>query len=330
MILDEQGITADAVALQERDEFREAGWLKLLAPAKVNLFLGIGAKRTDGYHDVSTVMHALTLHDVLYVHKKLPLDDTYGSNVPDIQLVPTGGFPLPEIAASENLAVKAVCALQKKLAVSPDFRDIKIRIAKNIPPQGGLGGASTDAAAALVGAALLHEIALDEPAIEQTARDLGADVAFFLYGGCSYFEGVGDIFHHALEPARTPLVLIKPDEGVSTPLAYRTFDEDPLVIDAALLDAAQSAQRAEDVPLFNNLAPAAEKLLPLLQTIRMWVGSQQGVTNALLCGSGATTFALCDSMDTALRIVAEAKKRGYWARSTSLSTIGVRALSVNG
>ena len=66
-------ITADAVALQERDEFRAQGWLKLIAPAKVNLHLAIGARRDDGYHDAVSVLHALNLHDVVYMRRKLPM-----------------------------------------------------------------------------------------------------------------------------------------------------------------------------------------------------------------------------------------------------------------
>ena len=69
---DDHYITADAVALQERDEFRPDGWMKVIAPAKVNLHLAIGGKRADGYHDAATVMHALTLHDVVYLRRKQP------------------------------------------------------------------------------------------------------------------------------------------------------------------------------------------------------------------------------------------------------------------
>lgn len=258
---------------------------------------------------------------------KTTQDESFGTNEPEIQLVTTGGFDLPEIVSSDNLASRAVLALRDTLQAAPDFGDIIIRIEKNIPVQGGLGGASTNAAAALLGAALLGDVLPDDPALEQAARALGADVAFFLYGGCSFFEGRGDVFHHALKPAASPVVLLKPHAGVSTPLAYRAFDENPLAIDSALLETAQEAASADEVPLYNNLAPAAEELLPELRDIRLWAETQQGVTNTLLCGSGATTFAICDSIDATMRIVAEAKKHGLWARATSLSSIGVRAMN---
>lgn len=347
MTCTEKTLTADARALQEYDSFCSAGWKKIIAPAKVNLFLGISSKRPDGYHDVYTILHALTLHDTVFMRKKTPDDASYGTNIPEVQLIQTGGFDLPLLSSVDNLATKAVLLLQKNLQnglqsnlqnhsqnnranrpqANSAMGDVIIRIEKNIPFQAGLGGASTDAAAALIGAALLEDLALNDPLIEATARALGADVPFFLRGGCAYYEGVGDAFCRALEPESCPVALIKPAQGVSTTLAYSAFDNSPVKIDEDLLCAAQNARIARKVPLFNNLAPAAETLLPCLEEIRKWVQRQQGVTNALLCGSGATTFALCDSIDTALKVVTDARQVGFWARTTSLSSIGVQPLN---
>lgn len=212
-------ITADAVAIQERDEFREQGWTKLIAPAKVNLYLAIGEKRPDGYHNAATVLHAINLHDIVYIRRK-----PGGADAPEARIVAQGDIVAPDLASEDNIACKAVLALAQATGFENEA-GLEIRIEKNIPAQAGLGGGSTDAAAALIGAARIWGVPADSSVLEETARHLGADVAFFLHGGCTYLEGTGDTFVRSLEPSKRSIVLVKPDCGVSTGEAYRTFDE---------------------------------------------------------------------------------------------------------
>ena len=316
-------ITADAIALQERDAFRAQGWLKLIAPAKVNLHLAIGARRKDGYHEASTVMHALNLHDVVYMRFKPA--DAAEPDQPTTHLVACGDVPVPDLPSQSNIATKAVRLLAERM----DRADagIEIRIEKNVPAQGGLGGGSSDAAAALVGAAHLWGAAPDDPAIEDAARKLGTDVAFFLHGGCSYYEGAGDVFVRALAPSKRAIALVKPECGVSTPEAYHAFDGHPQPIRANLAEQVRVATQADDIEPFNNLAPASELLMPQLADIRVWLAGQPGVSSALLCGSGATTFAVCDDFAVACDVVAKARKQGLWARATSFGS--ARAMLVS-
>ena len=320
---DQVNITADAVALQERDEFRAQGWLKLIAPAKVNLHLAIGARRDDGYHDAVSVMHALNLHDVVYMRRK-PADAEEPAR-PSTRLVACGDVTVPELASEDNIATKAVAKLAERFG--REDAGIEIRIEKNIPAQGGLGGGSSDAAAALVGAARLWGIDPNDPAIEQTARQLGSDVAFFLHGGCSCYEGTGDVFIRALEPSKRSVALVKPEGGVSTAEAYRAFDAQPQPIPGELADQVRAVAAADDITLFNNLAAASEALMPQLADIRSWLLAQSGVESALLCGSGATTFAVCDSFAQACQVVADARKMGLWARATSFGSARVLVVS---
>ncbi len=320
---DQVNITADAVALQERDEFRAQGWLKLIAPAKVNLHLAIGARRDDGYHDAVSVMHALNLHDVVYMRRK-PADAEEPAR-PSTRLVACGDVTVPELASDDNIATKAVAKLAERFG--REDAGIEIRIEKNIPAQGGLGGGSSDAAAALVGAARLWGIDPNDPAIEQTARQLGSDVAFFLHGGCSCYEGTGDVFIRALEPSKRSVALVKPEGGVSTAEAYRAFDAQPQPIPDELADQVRAVAAADDITLFNNLAAASEALMPQLADIRTWLLAQLGVESALLCGSGATTFAVCDSFAQACQVVADARKKGLWARATSFGSARVLVVS---
>lgn len=317
----EANITADAVALQERDEFREQGWLKLVAPAKVNLHLAIGARRSDGYHEAATVMHALSLHDIVYMRRAAS-----GASGPTVRMVSCGDVVAPNLESKDNIASKAIVQLAHRLGRAE--ADIEVRIEKNIPSQGGLGGGSADAAAALVGAAHLWGIDGAGPVIELTARELGSDVAFFLRGGCAYHEGTGDVFVRALKPSKQAVALVKPQGGVSTAQAYRVFDENPTYVADDLAWQAMTAESAEDVPAFNNLTEAAESLLPQLADVRRWLGAQPGVQRSLLCGSGATSFAVCSDFATACTVVAEARKLGYWARATSFGSLRAMPISV--
>ena len=319
-------ITADAMALQERDEFREQGWVKLVSPAKVNLHLAIGRRREDGYHEAATVLHALNLHDVVYMRHKLPGADE--PSVPTTRLVALSDVPVPDVPSNDNLATKAVRLLAERLGKVD--AGIEIRIEKSVPAQGGLGGGSSNAAAALVGAARLWGVPADDPAIEETACRLGSDVAFFLHGGCSYYEGTGEVFVRALEPSKKAVALVKPAGGVPTAEAYRAFDGDPQVVPDDLARQAQTVARADEITLFNNLAPAAEGIMSELAEIRAWLVGQDGVQDTLLCGSGSTTFAVCDDFATTCDIVAAARKRGLWARATSFGSIRVMAVPAEG
>ena len=316
-------ITADAMALQERDEFRAQGWTKLIAPAKVNLHLAIGTRREDGYHEALTVMHAVNLHDVIYLRDKLP--DAEQPTMPSVHMVPCSDVEAPDLSSEDNIASKAILALAE-LAGRADA-GVEVRIEKNIPAQGGLGGGSSDAAAALVGAAHLWGLQPDDPMIEAAARKLGSDVAFFLHGGCSCYEGTGEVFVRTLEPSKQAVALVKPDGGVSTAEAYRTFDRSPAPVPDDVAENARSARRAEDVLLFNNLAPASESIMPRLAEVKSWLCASEGVKDALLCGSGATTFAVCEDFAAACRVVAEARRRGLWARTTSFGS--ARAMVVS-
>lgn len=301
---------------QTADSRLEPGEIRLIAPAKVNLFLGIGNKRADNYHQASTVMHALMLHDTLRM-KLTPADE--GGLSLDVQCIPCEGVAPLDVPAEDNIAAKAVRLLASLIQRQENER-LRIIIEKHIPSEAGLGGGSSDAAAALVGAAHLWNLPENDERIEQAARQLGADVAFFLYGGCAAFDGVGDRFLHALTPRTDALVIIKPEGGVSTKEAYSTFDRCPEALDEADLKQALTAENAQDVPLRNNLVCASELLLPALVDVRKWIYDQQdGIRGALMSGSGSAVFVICDSFAAACRVASKAQTRGWWARTTTFA-----------
>ena len=135
------------------------------------------------------------------------------------------------------------------------------------------------------------------------------------------------MFIRALEPSKRSVALVKPEGGVSTAEAYRAFDAQPQPIPGELADQVRTVAAADDITLFNNLAPASEALMPQLADIRTWLLAQPGVESALLCGSGATTFAVCDSFAQAYQVVADARKKGLWARATSFGSARVLVVS---
>ena len=127
---------------------------------------------------------------------------------------------------------------------------------------------------------------------------------------CVLLGGVGEVLQRRLETSRRAVVLVKPAEGVSTAAAYQRFDETPCSVSAEVLAHDFAAARADDVAVANNLAPAAEVLLPELADIRAWLADQVGEANVLLSGSGSVTFALVDTFAEASRITTAATAHG--------------------
>lgn len=311
-VIDEAVATARAANIK-----MNPATIKVIAPAKVNLHLGVGPAGADGFHSVETVLHAVSLHDVLYLVCR---PEAPGSGMAvDLTCTFQEGLPSQDIRPEDNLAYKAVFALARALGRQAD-ETLVMLLEKRIPVQAGLGGGSSDAAAALVAAARAWGVPADDARVEETARSLGADVAFFLHGGCGFYEGKGDRFVRALSAGKSSVVLVKPDVGVSTAQAYAAFDAAPKYVDEAERTALAGVRAAADVALRNNLAPAAETLLPELAEIRTWLEDQPGVQAAMLSGSGSATFALCDSFEAACAVATAATKRGWWARTTAFSS----------
>ncbi|MDD6651578.1 MAG: 4-(cytidine 5'-diphospho)-2-C-methyl-D-erythritol kinase [Eggerthellales bacterium] len=309
---------------------------KVLAPAKVNLFLGIGEGREDGFHEVRTVLHALALHDVLtfavvpeggfdprYIVRggfDLPVATEEGISV-GVDVVCHEGIELPEIPTEDNLVTKAIFALARACEVS--WRGyIRVILDKHIPAQAGLGGGSSDAAAALLGAASIFGIPADDPRIAEVAATLGSDVPFFLTGGCAEYVGKGDQFVRSFDPMKDYVVIMIP-EGATVPTAkaYELFDSMPVPIDPVAERDLSYVSEAFEVPIFNNLSRAAYMMCPGLEDVRRWARCEDGVDDVLLAGSGAAHFAICDDHDTADLLVVHARKKGYYARLTSFSSL---------
>lgn len=293
---------------------------KIISPAKVNLVLAVGEKQESGFHEVQTIMHSLALHDTLSMRR---FDDEGSGEGLQVMLKCESSFTIDPllIKAEENIAYKAVVDLAKALGRTQD-ETIEMILNKVIPAEAGLGGGSSNAAAALVGAATLWGVGVEDERVQEVASRLGADVSFFLKGGCARLSGKGDVFEAQLEPRSGFVLLVRPDAGVSTGKAYAAFDEDPVLPSSEYLSSIAALDAAADVSLYNNLEKAACSVTPMVAGVLEWGRAAAGEENVVLCGSGSAVCCIFDSYQAACEASVEARKHEWWTRVTSFSPLG--------
>jgi 4-diphosphocytidyl-2-C-methyl-D-erythritol kinase len=267
-------------------------------PAKVNLQLAVGPVRADGYHDVATVYHAVSLFDEVIVAPAKRDSVAVGGEGADS--VPLDGG---------NLASRAAKALLQAAELgSRDGLGLTIRITKRIPVAAGLAGGSADAAATLVACNELWGTGLSQQELCELASSIGSDVAFGLLGGTAIGIGRGEQVTPVLTSGTFHWVLAFADGGLSTADVYAVSDRmraskqsrqakgskvgtsgvpDP-VLDNALIAALRSGDPAELGPLLSNdLQPAAISLKPGLRRT-LAAGRELGTLGAMVSGSGPT------------------------------------------
>ena len=274
--------------------------IALRAPAKLNLHLAVGARRADGYHDVTTVLVALDLSDDVTVEP-----------APALSLICE---PDVGVAPERNLAWRAALAMGDAFGRSPDFA---IRIAKHVPAGAGLGGGSADAAAVIAALAEAWCVSCDDPRLGSVAAALGADVAFPLHGGCALYEGRGEALSRRLELPRAHFAIARGAEPVPTADAYATFDRlgggaDP---GTGRLEAALAAgdPAALGAALHNNMTPAALELVPAIGDTLGFMAAADGCLGSALCGSGSAVFGVFGNAGHAAAAAVHARGRGWWA-----------------
>lgn len=282
--------------------------VRVLAPAKVNLHLGVHAEKDErGYHRVDSVMAALALYDEITVH---PSDDLLVEVSPEVS-----------VRAENSNVGRAVSRLAQAFGRDPS---IHVHVRREIPMRAGLGGSSSDAGGTLRALCALWGIDVADERVAQVARSIGADVAFFLDPRPCYLDGAGDVLAetYPLLP-ELPVVLAKPADGVDTARAYAAFDQEPTPLGA--LAGMREALAAGDVDrvvglLSNNLEAVAYRLLPEAAEVRGWLAERPGVRNVLMAGSGSCIFGICESGADAERIAAEASGRGWWSCATTFAS----------
>jgi 4-diphosphocytidyl-2-C-methyl-D-erythritol kinase len=254
--------------------------VRVPAYAKVNLRLDVLGRRADGYHELRTIFQAISLHDVLML-EKMP--------EPGIDLRIAGNPQLAGEPGKDNLVYRALEELGREIGMQ---HGVRAALTKRIPVGRGLGGGSSDAAAALVGLLRLTGKRIPAARLLEIASALGADVSFFLHGGRALGIGRGSEIYPLPDAPRREVLVISPHEiAVPTKDAYRwlseelTNGEDPtkLMRFCALCWSPQGGALSNDFeaavfPRYPRLAAIKRELL------------QQGAAEASLAGSGSAVF----------------------------------------
>ena len=187
--------------------------LSVLAPAKINLSLLIAGRRPDGFHEIETIMAKVNWYDEIFIEK---------AKEPGIELVCRGSYWAPE--GQENLVFRAAEMLMENCGMK---KNIKITLTKNIPAGTGLGSASSDAAATLIGLDKFLRAGLDEGNLKKMAAALGSDAAFFLDGPLAFCTGKGEKIQKIDKNFDFLAILILPPVSVSTKSVYENYIHDP-------------------------------------------------------------------------------------------------------
>lgn len=323
------------------------------AYAKINLHLGIYPHNVgeSGYHRADSVMAALELADMVTL--------SYNEHAQQNTVVMDAG---PDVAMKDNTAFRALEAMCQTFHKQPAYT---VTIQKHIPAQAGLGGSSSDAATTIKLLCKFWGIDALDARVVRVAQSIGADVAFFLHPIPAYLNGVGATLQESFEHVPSiPCVIVRPQAGVSTPVAYRLFDEyvqaevgaEPgselkirlqpelsqelrpeLNPEAGIQsfmpqspDRIIQALRVGDVLalnelLYNNLAEAVIQHVADIREVLAWLRVQQGISHPCVTGSGSAVFAFAQSSAICDEIAQKASKmRNWWVYSTK--TLGLNSV----
>jgi len=245
-------------------------------PAKINLCLDIIRKRADGYHELDMIMHEIPLYDIVTVEKSDGISLT--CDIPDIPCDHT------------NIACKAALEFFKFTNINGGA---KIHIQKEIPHGAGLGGGSSDGAAVIKLLNELYNAGLTNEQMEEIGLKIGADVPFFIQGGCAIAQGIGEKLIKLPEISGVYILLVKPDFSINTKWAYSQIDFKKFpqhISTAKIADAVKS----------NNISYIAKNTFNMLETAvnnkdienikaTMKLGGADG---AIMSGSGSCVFGL--------------------------------------
>jgi len=244
-----------------------------LANAKINLGLFLTEKRADGYHNLQTVFYPIKIHDVVEL---VDADETS-------MLIE--GIDIPG-DAGDNICLKAFQTLQRDF----DLPHQQIILLKNIPVGAGLGGGSADAAFLIKLVNQKFELGLTDEQMEEYARPLGADCAFFIKNKPTYAFAKGDEFEELfIDLSAYYLVLVKPPVHVSTAQAYSNINvKQP---STSLKDLIHLPLQDWQAHIFNDFEPSVFAKYPQIDEIKTKL-YQAGAKFALMSGSGSSVFAI--------------------------------------
>ena len=286
------------------------------AAAKINLHLGVGRPRPDGFHPLATVYHAVSLHDDVTVSTAAgwSVDVVTPQLGPDVRL--------PE--GADNIAVRAGMALAIHHGLDTAAA---ISIHKSIPVAAGMAGGSADAAATLVALDRLWDLQTSDDDLLALAAALGSDVPFALLGGTAVGLGRGELVEPVEDATTRWWVVVPAAEGLSTPAVYHHHDElrpdapEEVEVPPALLTALRDPDPVRlAATLHNDLQEAALDLRPELGDT-LSLGEAAGALRGMGSGSGPTCVFLCADRTTADGVRHEFLERGAHDAWTALGPV---------
>ncbi len=282
--------------------------MRIPAYAKINLFLDVMAKRQDGFHDVKTVMHRVTLCDYLTAEK------CEGDECTVSIVCPTASVPLGD----DNLISKAAKLFFKNFGIEKYC--VKFTLEKNIPIAAGLAGGSADAAAAISLLNELYGVFAPVTKLCGIGAELGSDIPFCIAGRTSLATGRGEILHELESKLDLIFVIAKGGEGISTPAAYKKIDEtygDTLSDDFGNIDGVITAvcEGNTDTLICNMYNTFESVVLPTHREASeaKRIMTENGALGAMLSGSGPSVFGIFRSEDTAHIVRDILRQKGYEA-----------------
>jgi 4-diphosphocytidyl-2-C-methyl-D-erythritol kinase len=298
----------------------------VLAPAKLNLFLEVIGRREDGFHEIETVMVAITIFDTIYFtttdegRVRLTCVESAGVRARDV-CRGTSASLLGEVPTSgDNLVVRAVERLRAAAGVRAGA---SLALIKRIPASAGLGGASSDAASALVAANVAWKLGWPRTELARLGADLGSDIPFFFGPGAAICRGRGERITPVAAPAAMPIVVVRPPEGLSTADVYQQCS--PAIRPSSVEPLAVALERGDwdgvGRHLMNRLEPAAARLTPWIQRLRS-VFDRFDCLGHQMSGSGTSYFGICRHAGHARRMAARLRSEelGFVSVATSHST----------
>jgi len=275
--------------------------LKISSFAKINPCLRILGKRSDGYHEIDTILQTISLHDELIFTPREDQEVVLHCNVPDI---PTG---------NTNLIIRAAEVLK---GITSKGRGVDVELVKRIPAKGGLGGASSNAAVTILALNHLWNLRLKQSQLIDVGKALGSDVPFFFVGGCARGTGRGEDVSALPDVEKSHLIIITPNAKVSTAYAYQALNAPSLTTQgsASILSSSFAAPAFKDCDqraLHNDFEGVIFEIEPDIERARQAL-LDAGAQGALLAGSGSSVFGIFDDEDDRERALGSLKREGGW------------------
>ena len=286
--------------------------IRVRAHAKINLYLNVVGKREDGYHNLQTIFHSISLHDDVIISKQRTKDITVHCEHP--------GVP----SDARNLAHRAAQCLSDAVG---GIGGIAIDIHKRIPVAAGLAGGSANAAAVLHGVNELFGLGFTQETLLRFGAQLGADVPFCLHGGAALGLGIGNQLTRLPALPDLPLLLLNPGIEISTGAIFKKLnfpltkrEKNGIIIrtyieKGDILSIGKNLYNLLEVPVFSEH--------PEIAVLKTELSTQPGCYGALMSGSGATLFAMMHDSETTRQSESHFKNKVSFCKTTVTSPIGV-------